>query len=99
MAVRGPTNVAAGAVTRRSTMLHGLWVVLAAGLLVGLPELIPLAALVMVVGVQMVNLTHIRKVTLHREVPVYAATLLAVVLGGVLEGGGGRDRGGGRGSR
>jgi carbonic anhydrase len=52
-------------------------------------ELIPLAslaALVMAVGIQMVSLHHIRTVTRHREVPVYAATTLGVVLLGVLEG-------------
>ncbi|MGP3926170.1 SulP family inorganic anion transporter [Streptomyces sp. 8N616] len=89
VAVRSAANVAAGAVSRGSAVLHGVWVLLAAGLLVGVLELIPLAvlaALVMVVGVQMVNLTHIRSVQRHREVLVYAATLAAVVLLGVLEG-------------
>lgn len=89
VAVRSSANVAAGAVSRRSTILHGCWVLLATGLLVGLLELIPLgalAALVMVVGVQMVNITHIRSVTRHREVAVYAATALGVTVFGVLEG-------------
>ncbi|WP_455362460.1 bifunctional SulP family inorganic anion transporter/carbonic anhydrase [Streptomyces sp. SYSU K21746] len=89
VAVRSVANVNAGAVSRRSTMLHGVWVLLAAGLLVPVLDLIPLAALaalVMVVGVQMVNITHMRSVTRHREVVVYAATGLAVVLAGVLEG-------------
>ncbi|NGO73608.1 SulP family inorganic anion transporter, partial [Streptomyces boncukensis] len=89
VAVRSTANVNAGAVSGNSAMLHGCWVLLAAGLLVGMLELIPLAALaalVMVVGVQMVNLTHIRTVTRHREVLVYGATALSVVLLGVLEG-------------
>ncbi|MGP3980517.1 SulP family inorganic anion transporter [Streptomyces sp. KR80] len=89
VAVRSSANVTAGAVSRGSTVLHGVWVLLAAGLLVGVLELIPLAvlaALVMVVGVQMVSLTHIRTVQRHREALVYAATLSAVVLLGVLEG-------------
>ncbi len=89
VAVRSSANVAAGAVTRGATLLHGLWVLLAAGLLVGLLELIPLAALaalVMVVGIQMVSLTHIRTVSRHREVLVYAATALGTALLGVLEG-------------
>lgn len=89
VAVRSAANVAAGATSRRSTIWHGCWVALAAGLLVWLLELIPLAslaALVMVVGVQMVNLTHIRSVTRHREVLVYVATTLGVLLLGVLEG-------------
>ncbi|WP_329383374.1 SulP family inorganic anion transporter [Streptomyces sp. NBC_01351] len=89
VAVRSVANVKSGAVSRRSTMLHGLWVLLAAGLLVPLLDLIPLAALaalVMAVGVQMVSITHLRSVTRHREIPVYATTIVAVVLGGVLEG-------------
>ncbi|MEU1789509.1 SulP family inorganic anion transporter [Streptomyces sparsogenes] len=88
-AMRGSANVRAGAVTRRSTMLHGVWVALCAGLLAGVLELIPLAslaALVMVVGVKMVSFAHIRNVQRNREFPVYAATLGAVVLLGVLQG-------------
>ncbi|MGW3292853.1 SulP family inorganic anion transporter [Streptomyces xiamenensis] len=89
VAVRSAANVAAGAVTRWSSILHGCWVLLSAGLLVALLEEIPLAtlaALVMVVGIQMVNITHIRTVTRHREVVVYAGTALGVALLGVLEG-------------
>ncbi|MFF7775949.1 SulP family inorganic anion transporter [Streptomyces tanashiensis] len=89
VAVRSVANVSAGAVSRASTMLHGLWIVLAALLLVPVLDLIPLpalAALVMVVGIQMVSITHIRTVTRHREVVVYAVTLTGVVLVGILEG-------------
>ncbi|MEU8530747.1 MULTISPECIES: bifunctional SulP family inorganic anion transporter/carbonic anhydrase [Streptomyces] len=89
VAVRSVANVSAGAVSRHSTMLHGLWVVLAALLLIPVLDLIPLpalAALVMVVGVQMVSITHIRTVTRHREVLVYAVTLSGTVVIGVLEG-------------
>ncbi|MDD9377902.1 SulP family inorganic anion transporter [Streptomyces sp. ZAF1911] len=88
-AVRSMANVKAGAVSRRSVMLHGLWILLAAGLLVPALDLIPLAALaalVMAVGVQMVSATHLRTVTRHGEILVYATTIVAVVLGGVLEG-------------
>ncbi|MDX3214778.1 SulP family inorganic anion transporter [Streptomyces sp. ME02-6991-2B] len=88
-AIRGSANVAAGARTRRATALHGVWVLLCAGLLAGLLEHIPLAALaalVMVVGVKMVSFAHIKHVQRHREFPVYAATLGAVLLLGVLEG-------------
>ncbi|RDG36659.1 bifunctional SulP family inorganic anion transporter/carbonic anhydrase [Streptomyces corynorhini] len=89
VAVRSAANVAAGAVSRNSAMLHGLWVAVAALLLVPVLDLIPLAALaalVMVVGIQMVNLTHVRSVRRNRETLVYAVTLTAVVLTGVLEG-------------
>ncbi|MFJ8535763.1 bifunctional SulP family inorganic anion transporter/carbonic anhydrase [Streptomyces sp. NPDC093591] len=89
VAVRSSANVQAGAVSRNSTMLHGVFVVVAALLMVPILELIPLAslaALVMAVGIQMVSLHHIRTVTRHREVLVYAVTTLGVVFFGVLEG-------------
>ncbi|MEV7220309.1 SulP family inorganic anion transporter [Streptomyces sp. NPDC093681] len=89
VAVRSSANVAAGAVSRNSTMLHGVLVVIAALLLVPALELIPLAslaALVMTVGFKMVSLNHIRTVTRHREVLVYAVTTCGVVFLGVLEG-------------
>ncbi|MEV6423409.1 SulP family inorganic anion transporter [Streptomyces sp. NPDC051662] len=89
VAVRSAANVATGAVSRNSTMLHGLWIAIAALLLVPVLDLIPLAALaalVMVVGVQMVNLVHLRSVQRNREMLVYVVTLAAVVLTGVLEG-------------
>ncbi|MFD9319265.1 SulP family inorganic anion transporter [Streptomyces sp. NPDC060053] len=89
VAVRSSANVRAGAVSRNSTMLHGVLVVVAALLMVPVLDLIPLAslaALVMAVGIQMVSLHHIRTVTRHREVLVYAVTTLAVVFLGVLEG-------------
>ncbi|MFD5634646.1 bifunctional SulP family inorganic anion transporter/carbonic anhydrase [Streptomyces sp. NPDC127077] len=89
VAVRSSANVQAGAVSRNSTILHGVFVVIAALLMVPILELIPLAslaALVMAVGIQMVSLHHIRTVTRHREVLVYAVTTFGVVFLGVLEG-------------
>ncbi|GGW61733.1 transporter [Streptomyces lucensis JCM 4490] len=89
VAVRSTANVRSGAVSRNSTMLHGVLVVVAALLMVPVLEGIPLAslaALVMAVGIQMVSLHHIRTVTRHREVPVYVVTTLGVVLLNVLEG-------------
>lgn len=88
-AVRGSANVRAGARTRAATVLHGVWVALAALFLVGALESIPLAslaALVMVVGIQMVSYAHIRNVHRNREFLVYAVTIAGVVLVGVLEG-------------
>ncbi|NUK00793.1 bifunctional SulP family inorganic anion transporter/carbonic anhydrase [Streptomyces lunaelactis] len=89
VAVRSAANVSAGGVSRNATMLHGLWIAVAALLLVPVLDLIPLAslaALVMVVGIQMVSITHLRSVQRNREVLVYAATLASVVATGVLEG-------------
>ncbi|MFI2351045.1 bifunctional SulP family inorganic anion transporter/carbonic anhydrase [Streptomyces sp. NPDC019443] len=89
VAVRSTANVSAGGVSRNATMLHGLWIAVAALLLVPVLDLIPLAALaalVMVVGIQMVSITHLRSVKRNREMLVYAMTLAAVVVTGVLEG-------------
>ncbi|MFJ4439587.1 SulP family inorganic anion transporter [Streptomyces sp. NPDC088923] len=89
VAVRSTANINAGAVSRASTMLHGVWVLVAALLAVPLLQYIPLAvlaALVMSVGIQMVNLHHIRTVTRHREFLVYGVTTCGVVFLGVLEG-------------
>ncbi|MFJ6012548.1 SulP family inorganic anion transporter [Streptomyces sp. NPDC092952] len=88
-AVRSSANVRAGARTRAATVLHGVWVLLATGLLVTVLEWIPLAALaalVMMVGIQMVSLAHIRNVHKHREFLVYGATITGVILFGVLKG-------------
>ncbi|MFE2868003.1 SulP family inorganic anion transporter [Embleya sp. NPDC059259] len=89
VAIRSVTNVRAGALTRAATIMHGVWVMLFVGLLGAFVERIPLAvlaALVMVVGIQMVSLAHIRHVHRHREFPAYAATIAGVILAGVLQG-------------
>ncbi|MFI9327914.1 SulP family inorganic anion transporter [Kitasatospora sp. NPDC052868] len=88
-AVRSTANVRAGAQSRWSSILHGVWVLAAALALTGGLRRIPLAALaalVLVVGLQMVSFAHIRKVHRHREFPVYLATVLGVVLLGALSG-------------
>ena len=88
-AMRGSANVEAGARTRRAAVLHGVWVLLCAGLAAGALSAIPLAALaalVMLVGVRMVSFAHIRHIQRHREFPVYAVTLGGVVVFGVLQG-------------
>ncbi|MGW6913395.1 SulP family inorganic anion transporter [Kitasatospora sp. NPDC054939] len=88
-AVRSTANIRAGAASRWSSVLHGAWVLVAALALTGGLRRIPLAALaalVLVVGLQMVSFAHIRNVHRHREFPVYLATVLGVVLQGVLAG-------------
>ncbi|MGW1181217.1 bifunctional SulP family inorganic anion transporter/carbonic anhydrase [Streptomyces drozdowiczii] len=88
-AVRSSANVRAGATSRASTVLHGVWILLASALLVTALERIPLAALgalVMMVGLKMVSLAHIRNVHKHREFLVYGATIAGVLVAGVLKG-------------
>lgn len=87
--VRSSTNVAAGARSRASAVLHGVWVLVFSVALVALVEQIPLAALaglLIVIGVQLVKLAHIRLAHLTGDLLVYGVTLLAVVFLNLLEG-------------
>ncbi|MFI6322107.1 SulP family inorganic anion transporter [Nonomuraea sp. NPDC050556] len=87
--VRSTTNVRAGARSRWSTVMHGCWVLLFAfcfGWVITLIPMEALAALLVFIGVQMINLGHVRKVHGHGEVPVYLVTMAGVVLLGFAEG-------------
>lgn len=87
--VRSSTNVAAGARSRASAVLHGVWVLIFSVALVSLVEQIPLAALaglLIVIGTQLVKLAHIRLAHRTGDLLVYAVTLLAVVFLNLLEG-------------
>ncbi|HWD79751.1 MAG TPA: SulP family inorganic anion transporter [Kribbella sp.] len=87
--VRSSTNVAAGARTRASAIMHGLWIaafVLAAGAML---ELIPMAALagvLLVTGLRLVQLAHIRTLKRHDELLVYVVTAVGVGALGLAEG-------------
>lgn len=87
--VRSSANVSAGARSRASAVLHGLWVVVFSVLLVGLVERIPLAALaglLVVVGMRLVSIAHLRSLHRHGELPVYVVTAVGVVALNLLEG-------------
>jgi carbonic anhydrase len=87
--VRSSMNVRAGARTRASSILHGVWVLAVVVACTPLVERIPLAALaglLVVVGCRMLEIAHIRQLHSHREVPVYLITLGGVVLAGLAEG-------------
>ncbi|MQY21849.1 SulP family inorganic anion transporter [Nocardia macrotermitis] len=87
--VRSATNVQAGARTRASAILHGVWVLVFAVLLVSVVEQIPksvLAGLLIVVGVQLVKVGHIRLARRTGDLAVYVVTVLAVVFENLLEG-------------
>ncbi|TCC38461.1 carbonic anhydrase [Kribbella speibonae] len=87
--VRSSTNVAAGARTRASAIMHGIWIaafVLAAGSML---ELIPMAALagvLLVTGLRLVQLAHIRTLRRHDELLVYVVTAVGVGVLGLAEG-------------
>lgn len=87
--VRSSANINSGATTRTSAILHGVWVVVFVALLGSVIELIPLSALaglLVFVGVRLVSMEHIRDLLKHRELPVYAITLLGVVMKDLLVG-------------
>ncbi len=87
--VRSSTNVAAGAKTRVSAVLHGVWVLLFVVLLAGLIQSIPLAALaglLVHVGAKLVDPGHMRTVLAHGDLPVYLLTLGGVVVFDLLTG-------------
>jgi carbonic anhydrase len=87
--VRSSANVAAGARTRLSTVLHGVWIAVFALLLAGLVEMIPLAALaglLVVVGARLVDPADIRVARSHGELPVYLGTVAGVLALNLLEG-------------
>ncbi|MFI5838116.1 SulP family inorganic anion transporter [Catenuloplanes sp. NPDC051500] len=87
--VRSTANASAGARSRRSTIMHGVWVLALALAAAPAMELIPLgalAALLVAIGVQMVSLAHMRGVHRHGELPVYLLTMASVVALGLFEG-------------
>ncbi|MEV6715519.1 SulP family inorganic anion transporter [Lentzea sp. NPDC051208] len=86
---RSSTNVAAGAKTRYAAIFQGLWIAVAVLAFTPALELIPLSALagvLFVVGLKLVSLERMRNLLQHGEFAVYAATVLGVVLFGLLEG-------------
>ncbi|GLW12549.1 carbonic anhydrase [Microtetraspora sp. NBRC 13810] len=87
--VRSTTNVRAGARSRWSAILHGVWVLLFTLCFAWAVQLIPmeaLAALLVFIGVKMVDLGHIPHLRGHGEAPVYIVTFATVVLVGLAEG-------------
>ena len=87
--VRSSANVAAGAKTRASSMLHGLWVLVFALPFAGLAKQIPMAALaglLIVIGVQLVKITHIQTARRTGDFSVYLVTGLGVVFLNLLNG-------------
>jgi carbonic anhydrase len=87
--VRSSANINAGGVSRWSAVFHGVWILLCALFLGRLIETIPLAVLaglLVYVGVNLVNLHHIRDLTVHHEVRIYWATVLGVTCVNLLAG-------------
>jgi MFS superfamily sulfate permease-like transporter len=89
--VRSATNVNAGAKTRRSSILHGVWLLVLVSLAPSVLRLIPtasLAAVLVYTGYKLVNVQNIRKLLHYGRVPVaiYAVTLCLIVAEDLLTG-------------
>ena len=87
--VRSSANVSAGARTRVSSILHGVWVLVFALPFAGLVHQIPtaaLAGLLVVIGVQLVKLTHIETARRNGDIAVYLVTVAGVVFINLLIG-------------
>ncbi|WP_406279662.1 bifunctional SulP family inorganic anion transporter/carbonic anhydrase [Nocardia sp. NBC_00881] len=87
--VRSATNVQAGARSRASAVLHGVWVLVFSVLLASVVEQIPkaaLAGLLIVIGTQLVKLAHVRMAQRTGDLLVYTVTVLSVVFLNLLEG-------------
>jgi MFS superfamily sulfate permease-like transporter len=90
--VRSSANVQAGAQTRLSTILHGIWILAFVALLPWLLREIPMAALgavLVVTGARLVNFSHAKH--LFRDygllpVAIWAVTLILVVAEDLLTG-------------
>lgn len=87
--VRSTANVKAGAHTRASSVLHGFWVLILAlscGPVIEQIPLTALAALLVVLGLRLVDRSQLRGLRQHRETWVYWVTLAGVVVLGLGEG-------------
>jgi MFS superfamily sulfate permease-like transporter len=89
--VRSATNVAAGAKTRRSAMLHGLWLLVFVAALPWVLRMVPtasLAAVLVFTGYKLVNPKDVRNLRRYGLAPVaiYAITVITIVSTDLLTG-------------
>jgi len=82
--VRSATNVTAGAKTRLSAILHGVWMLALVAFAPSILRLIPtasLAAVLVYTGYKLVNIQNIRRLLQYGRLPVliYAVTLVVIV--------------------
>jgi MFS superfamily sulfate permease-like transporter len=90
--VRSSANVQAGAVSRLSAVLHGVWILIAVAAVPFVLELVPLAALagvLLLTGIRLVGVQHVRHLLeAHgwRPAAIWLATFLTVVATDLLTG-------------
>jgi MFS superfamily sulfate permease-like transporter len=87
--VRSSTNVNAGAKSRASAIMHGVWILLFTIPFAGLIDEIPtaaLAGLLIVIGLQLLKPAHIETAMKHRDLAVYVVTAVSVIFLNLLHG-------------
>jgi carbonic anhydrase len=87
--VRSSTNVNAGAKSRASAIMHGVWILLFTVPFAGLVDKIPtaaLAGLLIVIGIQLLKPAHIETAMKHGDLAVYLVTVGSVVFLNLLHG-------------
>jgi MFS superfamily sulfate permease-like transporter len=87
--VRSSTNVNAGAKSRASAILHGVWILLFTVPFAELVEEIPtaaLAGLLIVIGIQLLKPAHIETAMKHGDLAVYVVTAVSVIFLNLLHG-------------
>ncbi len=87
--VRSSTNVNAGAKSRASSIMHGVWILLFTLPFAGLVEEIPtaaLAGLLIVIGIQLLKPAHIETAMRHGDLAVYVVTAVSVIFLNLLHG-------------
>lgn len=89
--VRSSANVEAGAQTRLSTILHGVWLLVFVSILTFMLRMIPtaaLAAMLVYTGYKLINVNAIRELRKYGwgEVVIYAVTLGTIVCTDLLTG-------------
>lgn len=89
--VRSSANVASGAKTRASAILHGVWLfvlVLFAAWLLNLIPISSLAAVLVYTGYKLVNVQHMKRLSGYGKpvIAIYAATLGMIVVKDLLTG-------------
>ena len=100
--VRSSTNVNAGAKSRASAILHGIWILLFTIPFAGLVDEIPtaaLAGLLIVIGIQLLQPAHIETAKKHGDLAVYVVTAVSVIFLNLLHGVHDRTRPGHRADR
>jgi MFS superfamily sulfate permease-like transporter len=89
--VRSSANIEAGAKTRNSAILHGVWLLIMVAAFPAVLRLIPtasLAAILVYTGYKLVNPANVRQLATYGRSPVfiYCATLIGIVTTDLLKG-------------